>query len=171
MPVIPSTEYENHAVVMVPPPLSIVPFMVIVAKARIFFAIPVLAPLDMTRSLKLRTLDSRTARAWQIEMSRIKLARWSPNRRTSGLAGGNYCAFWCLYSARFLPFAVLLRTTKSLTLSIHFVLLFFCESWSSRLSSSSSSWTISLRLWVAGLCDLRCVPSFWSSRWRWLYSR
>ena len=155
---------------MVLPPICVVPFMVIIAKGRVFFASPGFAPLDMTRPFKLRT-DSRPRRAWQIEMSRTKLAKWSPNRRTSRLAGGNYCAFWCLYSPRFLPFAVLVRATKSLTLSIHFALLFFCESWSSRLSSSSSLWTTSLRLWVAGLCDPRCIPSCWNSRWRWLYSR
>ena len=37
------------------------------------------------------------------------------------------------------------------------------------MNSSSSLWTTALQLWVAGLPDLRWVPSRWNLRW--MYSR
>jgi len=73
-------------------------------------------------------------------------------------------AFRYFQSARFLPFTVLLSATKSLSLSIHFSLLFLCKRRSSRFNSGSGPRATSLRLWVARLSDLRCMPR-WNLRW------
>jgi hypothetical protein len=54
-------------------------------------------------------------------------------------------AFRYFQSARFLPFTVLLSATKSLSLSIHFSLLFLCKRRSSRFNSGSGPRTTSLR--------------------------
>ena len=96
---------------MLLPPIFVVPFMVIIAESRVFFARPCLASHDMTVPLKFNTLNGRIGLRRQIEMLYLPL----PDHARSPS-----------HSARFLPLLILLKVTESLTMSVVFVRFFLC---------------------------------------------